>query len=688
VLSRIPKPSDRGGRGWPSIRLGQEARPTRPVPETGLLLGVVVATVLLLVLSSSVSDVSAASSLTYGSVAVVSPSVPAVTNETNFSFANSTPNFNGEFAGTTGGFSVTITASPDYAIGHLKTTFTSKVTGGKAPFTYAWQFGDGNTSTLANPTHTYEELGTFLVILNVTDSTHQMVSTLTFVTSAQVEQGTLSVGKGLGKVSPMFWGYNLDFQTGPSGYANSTIAGYVNETPIVYLRLPVTNVGYPDSPEWKDITEFCAWTRCEEIATVGGPIPTPAQAVAAMVRATKIGIDPAYWAFGNEPDLWGVEGKPTSGLQYADLVHEWITLARPLFPHAKFLGAEITGNPRFGTSYIYNVTKVDGHLIQGIGIQLYPQFGYGTVSGFLRSLTVGNSIEVGIPRVRALMAQACPTCSIPILLSEFQGGSGENYKYTPFREGFPDATFFAASIVQAFNAHLVQFMPWTLAGAANGLTTHPSNCDMGLIQLNASCDGTVLGPVYYLYKNLLHQFPYGKLSNVTVSRVADVYAVEVKNGSDTVALIVNANPEYTADLAIGSGFPTSGTLTTLLMDLAHVSVPYKAVVELSSGNVTHVTLPPLGVMLLNFTHATGPGPGWPGPSTSNPQPPSPSASPPVATANASALHAPGPSAVHSTIAPVEGSTAPSVPEVTSLPIPAASDQSGSPPVAARWSSAS
>lgn len=36
--------------------------------------------------------------------------------------------------------------------------------------TYAWDFGDGNTSTMQSPSHTYSAVGTYLVCLTVTDS--------------------------------------------------------------------------------------------------------------------------------------------------------------------------------------------------------------------------------------------------------------------------------------------------------------------------------------------------------------------------------------------------------------------------------------------------------------------------------------------------------------------------------------
>jgi uncharacterized repeat protein (TIGR01451 family) len=47
--------------------------------------------------------------------------------------------------------------------------FTSSSTG-TAPFSYAWNFGDGATSSQANPTHTYTAAGSYTVILTVTNA--------------------------------------------------------------------------------------------------------------------------------------------------------------------------------------------------------------------------------------------------------------------------------------------------------------------------------------------------------------------------------------------------------------------------------------------------------------------------------------------------------------------------------------
>jgi PKD repeat protein len=49
-------------------------------------------------------------------------------------------------------------------------SFTGSATGGRAPYAYNWNFGDGSaTSTLQNPGHTYSSAGTYTATLTVTD---------------------------------------------------------------------------------------------------------------------------------------------------------------------------------------------------------------------------------------------------------------------------------------------------------------------------------------------------------------------------------------------------------------------------------------------------------------------------------------------------------------------------------------
>jgi parallel beta-helix repeat protein len=67
---------------------------------------------------------------------------------------------------------------PDASFTVLSTTvivdnvvsFTDTSTEGNPPLSYEWEFGDGTTSTLQNPTHSYSVVGIYTVLLNVTDS--------------------------------------------------------------------------------------------------------------------------------------------------------------------------------------------------------------------------------------------------------------------------------------------------------------------------------------------------------------------------------------------------------------------------------------------------------------------------------------------------------------------------------------
>ncbi|RLC76746.1 MAG: hypothetical protein DRI61_12715 [Chloroflexi bacterium] len=60
------------------------------------------------------------------------------------------------------------TASPTSGTVPLTVTFTSIVTGSVSA--YAWDFGDGSTSTQANPTHVYETPGTYTVVFTATNA--------------------------------------------------------------------------------------------------------------------------------------------------------------------------------------------------------------------------------------------------------------------------------------------------------------------------------------------------------------------------------------------------------------------------------------------------------------------------------------------------------------------------------------
>ena len=64
---------------------------------------------------------------------------------------------------------IQFTAEPRKIRSGASVQFYPSVTGGFYPYTYEWTFGDGETSTEAEPVHVYNSEGTFTVSLKVTD---------------------------------------------------------------------------------------------------------------------------------------------------------------------------------------------------------------------------------------------------------------------------------------------------------------------------------------------------------------------------------------------------------------------------------------------------------------------------------------------------------------------------------------
>lgn len=59
-------------------------------------------------------------------------------------------------------------ATPSAGIAPLTVQFTDQSAG--SPDLWAWNFGDGNTSTVHNPDHTFYSAGTYHVVLNATNT--------------------------------------------------------------------------------------------------------------------------------------------------------------------------------------------------------------------------------------------------------------------------------------------------------------------------------------------------------------------------------------------------------------------------------------------------------------------------------------------------------------------------------------
>jgi PKD repeat protein len=72
------------------------------------------------------------------------------------------------YKGTSDPLVADFTYTPDTISPGDEVQFTDASQGGMPPYTYEWDFGDGTTSTEANPTHTYDTAGEYTVTLTVT----------------------------------------------------------------------------------------------------------------------------------------------------------------------------------------------------------------------------------------------------------------------------------------------------------------------------------------------------------------------------------------------------------------------------------------------------------------------------------------------------------------------------------------
>ena len=78
-----------------------------------------------------------------------------------------------------------IIADFSYVVDNLNVTFIDNSTSSSAITNYLWNFGDGNISSLQNPTHTYNTIGSYIVTLTITsvDGTNAISYSVTTFTN-------------------------------------------------------------------------------------------------------------------------------------------------------------------------------------------------------------------------------------------------------------------------------------------------------------------------------------------------------------------------------------------------------------------------------------------------------------------------------------------------------------------------
>ncbi len=94
---------------------------------------------------------------------------------------------------------VSTSATPSSGTAPLAVSFIGLASGGFSPYSFAWNFGDGGTSTVQNPSHTYSNPGTYNVLLTVTDANNNQASdsfAITATSATGIQQLLLSTVTG------------------------------------------------------------------------------------------------------------------------------------------------------------------------------------------------------------------------------------------------------------------------------------------------------------------------------------------------------------------------------------------------------------------------------------------------------------------------------------------------------------
>ncbi|RLB58690.1 MAG: hypothetical protein DRI34_04105 [Deltaproteobacteria bacterium] len=212
--------------------------------------------------------------------------------------------------GATTPMQLTVTASLEEGTAPLAVDFTARVSGGAEPLTFSWDFGDGNTSSEQNPSHTFEQAGEYTISCTASDADGKTASaSTTLLVYAPLEvQVTADPAEGLAPLLVKFsstasggkppYTYLWDFGDGASGEGAATshlfiITGLFEVTLTVSDSLGNSASGSSSVAVADDHTPVASITA----SPTAGPAPLEVQ-----FAGNVVGGDAPYtfsWDFGD-----------------------------------------------------------------------------------------------------------------------------------------------------------------------------------------------------------------------------------------------------------------------------------------------------------------------------------------------------------------------------------------------------
>jgi PKD repeat protein len=204
---------------------------------------------------------------------------------------------------------VAVSSPPDPIESGFAVTFGSSVSSGVPPYSYLWNFGDGNSSILADPTHTYRAPGNYNASLTVTDAGAGSAGAVTAVlvtpgvialatsnvssTDAGVPVGfTGSASNGSGPYTRFAW----SFGDGSTGNGPIATHAFTVGTYLVVLRV-TDRLGYVASNSLS-----LAVNPAPALGAITATPTYPSVGVPATFEVGTVGGTPPFtcdWSFGD-----------------------------------------------------------------------------------------------------------------------------------------------------------------------------------------------------------------------------------------------------------------------------------------------------------------------------------------------------------------------------------------------------
>jgi PKD repeat protein len=224
-----------------------------------------------------------------------------------------------------------ITGTPSYGIAPLSVTFASMVAGGTSPYHYDWSFGDGGSSGLQEPTHTYNSPGSFNAKLTVSDDHNRSVNDTFTITAYPPLAVSIGTDKTSGSV-PLAVSFTSDVSGGSGGYTflwnfgdgGSSTLPNPTHTITSQGKFTVTLVVHDSKMNTESASMVIETTGPQITVTVSGSPASGAAPLSVSFTSTVTGGSGGYsyeWIFGdgstsNEPNPTYVYASPGSYTAY------------------------------------------------------------------------------------------------------------------------------------------------------------------------------------------------------------------------------------------------------------------------------------------------------------------------------------------------------------------------------------